>query len=145
MARLLGRLSDIRVDDSVSVHGIVNVTALAVAVDNSDEEMVKLILAHGADPNWQYDLGIPVVICASARGRPRILRALLDARADPSACKLDEGKDALDVAEMYGQRACARALRIEMAKKARSFSRWIRVLKRLIVTQRITLIFCERC
>ena len=116
-AKMLLEAPGIQVDDTIDVDDIKNVTALTMAVDFSNEAMVKLLLSHGADPNWEYDAGIPLVVCASVRGQPRILRALLDARADPHACKVDEGRSALEMAETYGQRACAEVLTIEMAKR----------------------------
>ena len=103
VAEIILQAPDLRVDDAVVACGISNVTALTVAVDLSHEPMVKLLLARGADPNWKYDLSqIPLVVCASGRGNPRILRALLDARADPGA--QHEGQSALEVAEVRAAR-----------------------------------------
>jgi len=69
-------------------HGarIAGSNALAHALDFSSPEPAKLLLAHGADPNEMTGQRIPPLFAAIRRRRsPDLIRALLDAGADPRA------------------------------------------------------------
>jgi ankyrin repeat protein len=66
-------------------------TALALAVDEDEEECVKLLLQHGANPeassvcHCAQKHMVPLSHKAAARGDEGVLRLLLDAGADPDA------------------------------------------------------------
>jgi len=53
------------------------------AVDGGDLALVDLLLAHGANPNWQCCSGETALVMAAERGDPAIVGALLDGGADP--------------------------------------------------------------
>ena len=60
-------------------------SALPVAVELADSEIVPLLLDAGADPNARTSNGQPVASLAAGSGDAPILAMLLDAGADPNA------------------------------------------------------------
>jgi ankyrin repeat protein len=87
---------------------VVGTNALYRALDLDDAEILRLLLAHGADPNEAAPAGAPV----SAWGRPLLwairrrrspahVEALLQAGADPAA-RTPDGTDAATLALRYG-------------------------------------------
>ena len=60
-------------------------SALPVAVEHADWEVVPLLLDAGADPDARTSDGEPVAALAAAGGDAGILAMLLDAGADPNA------------------------------------------------------------
>lgn len=90
-------------------------TALMLAVQNNQLEAVKALLAIGAQPNYAK-AGMTVLIAASYKGNPDIVRALLEAGADASV--VDENNEsALDVALNTNKPAVAAVLREYQNKK----------------------------
>ena len=82
--------------DAVATNG----TKLAVinsAAASGDIEVVKLILAAGANPNAQQEGGYTALHAAAMRRNHEMIRALLDAGADPSTAS-NEGKTAAEYA-----------------------------------------------
>ena len=60
-------------------------SALPVAVEHADWEIVPLLLEAGADPNARTSDGEPAAALAAGSGDAAILAMLLDAGADPNA------------------------------------------------------------
>ena len=60
-------------------------SALPVAVEHADWEIVPLLLEAGADPNARTSDGEPAAAVAAGNGNAGILAMLLDAGADPNA------------------------------------------------------------
>ena len=46
--------------------------------------IIRLLLAHGGDPNVSDDIGVTPLGVAAFRGRAQVVRALLEGRADPN-------------------------------------------------------------
>lgn len=70
----------------------------------SDRATMKLLLEHGADPNAKQQSSVTPLHGAASRGDIEMAKLLLAYGADPHA-KTDEGKNAADIAEKYGQQA----------------------------------------
>ena len=80
----------------------VSTNAMKVAVINSAAasgraDVVKIVLAAGANPNAQQMMGYTALHAAAARDSVEMVQALLDAGADPSL-KNDDGQTAADKA-----------------------------------------------
>jgi ankyrin repeat protein len=65
----------------VNEHGT---TMLGTAVYNGDEELVRILLAHGVDPSEADGSGKGPMIYAAAKGFAPIVQLLLDAGVDPN-------------------------------------------------------------
>lgn len=76
-------------------------TALAGASFKGDAEIVRTLLAAGANPNASGASGRTPLMLAALTGRVGVIRVLLDAGADRSA-KDAQGRDAAFVAETQG-------------------------------------------
>ena len=102
-----------RIDDSFATEdGPFGQTPLMLAADEGNLQLVRLLLARGANVNQRDpDSLTPLMIAASAadRGADAIVRALLAAGADPHAT-LPDGTTARMLAERYALIAPARAL-----------------------------------
>jgi len=91
--------------------------AIYRAIDLEDETALKLLLAHGGDPNEPArnapltDWGSPLA-WAIYRRRPNHVRALLDAGADPS-CSTREGLSPYRLALQFGLTEAAALLRAQ--------------------------------
>ena len=91
--------------------------AIYRAIDLEDETALKLLLAHGGDPNEPArnapltDWGSPLA-WAIYRRRPNHVRALLDAGADPS-CSTREGLSPYRLALQFGLTKAAALLRAQ--------------------------------
>ena len=72
--------------------------ALTGAVASGHTEIVKWLLANGAEPNYRYASGYTPFLTAAANGHLDILKALLACGADLHA-KTNDGKNALAYAE----------------------------------------------
>jgi uncharacterized protein len=72
--------------------------ALTGAVASGHTEIVKWLLANGAEPNYHYASGYTPLLTAAANGHLEILKALLARGADLHA-KTNDGKTALAYAE----------------------------------------------
>lgn len=71
-----------------------------------DHATMKLLLERGADANARQQMGFTAFHSAATRGDIEMARLLIEHGADPRA-RTDDGKDALDIAEKYGQAAFA--------------------------------------
>jgi hypothetical protein len=91
--------------------------AIYRAIDLEDDTALKLLLAHGGDPNEPArnapltDWGSPLA-WAIYRRRPNHVRALLDAGADPS-CSTREGLSPYRLALQFGLTKAAALLRAQ--------------------------------
>ena len=81
----------------VARNASIHVTPLHSAAAGSHPGIVKLLLAHGADPNAAQDGGFTPLHSAAQNDDRESAEALLEAGADP-ALKTDEGKTAADLA-----------------------------------------------
>lgn len=59
-------------------------TPLQLAITSEDKPIVKLLLAHGANPNHMGPLGTPPIALAAVHAIPGIIKALLEYGADPN-------------------------------------------------------------
>jgi len=56
-------------------------TALHVAAQGDDEEMVETLMKHGADPKVVDNQGLDALYCAVEMGHEEIVEMLLDANS----------------------------------------------------------------
>ena len=82
-----------------------------------DHATMRLLLEHGADPNARQQLAFTAFHSAASRGDIEMAKLLMEFGADPQA-RTEDGKDAIDIAEKYGQPAFAQWFR-ETIKHAR--------------------------
>lgn len=85
-------------------------TALYLASQNGHEEVVKLLLAAGANPNVQVDGGVTALMVASQNGYEGVVEDLLASRADVSL-RTDRSTSALQFAMNKGNAQIAAILR----------------------------------
>jgi ankyrin repeat protein len=57
-------------------------TALCIAAETPQEDVIKVLLKHGYDINHQDEEGVTALMIASARGHQTVVEVLLDAKAD---------------------------------------------------------------
>lgn len=74
-------------------------TALIAAASENDAELVRILVASGADPNLEPDHGMLPLHLAARRGNIEVVEALLDLGADPQL-ESDEGFRAIHYAAM---------------------------------------------
>lgn len=86
-------------------------TALLVAIDRKQDNVVECLLLHGANPNDKLAInpGLTALCMAAQRGYLRILKALLRAGADPDK-RAGDGSTALVNAAFKGHDDVAREL-----------------------------------
>ncbi len=97
-------------------------TALLVAIEQHNEDVVDYLLAHGANANDKLSVepGLTALCMAAQRGYLRILKALLEAGADPER-RAGDGSTALVNAAFKGHDDIARELiKAGADKRARS-------------------------
>ncbi len=92
--------------DAVGLYGD---TALHLAAANGHLSIVETLLAHGADPSRQNDLGHTPLFFASANGEAEVVSRLIAAGADMRRLSCD-GRSARDVAANAECRFLFRAL-----------------------------------
>jgi ankyrin repeat protein len=85
-------------------------TALSGAVARGDAEIVRLLLAHGANARHRYGPGYSPLHEAAAGGKIEILRLLLEHGADPNA-RTQDGQTPLSLAEAKGRAEAVALLR----------------------------------
>ena len=71
---------------------------------------MRLLLERGADANAKQQMGFTPFHSAAAHGDVETAKLLMDFGADPRA-RTEDGKNALDIAEKYGQPAFAKWFR----------------------------------
>lgn len=75
-----------------------------------DRATMRLLLEHGADPNARQQLGFTPFHSAASRGDVEMAKLLMEFGADPRA-RTEDGKNAIDIAEKYGQPAFSKWFR----------------------------------
>lgn len=75
-----------------------------------DHATMRLLLEHGADPNARQQMGFTPFHSAASRGDIEMARLLMDYGADPKA-RTEDGKNAVEIAEKYGQPGFAKWFR----------------------------------
>jgi ankyrin repeat protein len=93
-------------DVNAVAHNAQKVTPMAAAAAVRDLETMKLLLERGADPNVRQQMGFTPLHAAASRGDTEMAKLLLKHGSDSDA-KTDDGKNAIDIAEKYGQPAFA--------------------------------------
>ncbi|HLF05944.1 MAG TPA: ankyrin repeat domain-containing protein [Thermoplasmata archaeon] len=92
-------------------------TALTGAVANSHQEVVAMLLKHGADARYRYEGGSSPLAEAAANGSFEIVEMLLAGGADPDS-KDDKGRTPLSHAEAKGHTALVERLRAVASKSS---------------------------
>ncbi len=94
LVRILAEFSDVN-ERTRTASGY---TSLYYAAQRGHADVVRVLLAAGADPNVRTEQGYTPLWTATARGCLEIVRALLDAGADPNA-RTDRGSTPLKAAQ----------------------------------------------
>ena len=87
-----------------------HVAPVHAAATVQDHATMKLLLERGADPNARQQMGFTPFHGAASRGDIEMAKLLIEHGADPHA-RTDDSKDAIDIAEKYGQPAFAEWMR----------------------------------
>ena len=103
-------LADHGADVNASATNGSGYNALTGAVTSSHTEVVKWLLAKGADPNYRYGPGYCPLLAAAANGHLEIVKILLDHGADLHATSND-GKSAFALATERNHSTVASFLR----------------------------------
>ncbi|HEV8231342.1 MAG TPA: ankyrin repeat domain-containing protein [Thermoanaerobaculia bacterium] len=96
-------------DVNVASRNTQRVAPLHSAVAGGSAEIVRDLLAHGADIHARQDLGFTPLHGAAADGNEEMIRMLL-ARGSDRAARTDAGKTAADIARERGKEKVARLL-----------------------------------
>lgn len=89
-------------DPNLAAQNPLRVAPLHSAVAGGSIEIVRDLLAHGADVHARQDAGFTALHGAAAEGGEEVIRLLLDHGADPAA-KNDAGKTPADLAREHGR------------------------------------------
>jgi len=116
VTKLLEQGADVNAGGPAAGNVPAGCTALMLAAARDHEDMVKLLLSRGANPNQSDQGGGTALIYASWKGYKGIVSVLLAAGASPSATTHD-GRSPLSVARQYGHNEIATM--IERAAEAR--------------------------
>ena len=98
IVRLLLAREDLDLDMKEELYGY---TALRLAIDHQHEEIVGLLLDHGANPNIKDVFGYTVLIWAAINGYAVVVKRLLTSPLIDLNIKTARGLSALDLAKMY--------------------------------------------
>ena len=82
------------------------VAPVHAAATVQDRATMRLLLERGADPNARQQMGFTPFHSAASRGDVEMAKLLMEFGADPKA-RTEDGKNAIDIAEKYGQPAFA--------------------------------------
>lgn len=96
-------------DPNLAAQNSTRVAPLHSAVAGGSVEIVRELLAHGADVHARQDLGFTALHGAAVEGIQEMIRLLLDHGADPYA-KNDPGKTPGDLARERGREQAAQLL-----------------------------------
>ncbi len=103
VAELLSQGNDINAKDKYDQ------TALMIAAETANVDIMKLLLTHNADVNATRNNGKTALIIAAGKGSAEIVKLLLDKGANPNL-KSDEGRFALYYAIQSGNADISRLL-----------------------------------
>ena len=70
---------------------LMNLPLIIEANERQDAPMVKLLLAHGANPNVRNSAGYPLLAALGPKAPLALVKALLDGKVDPNAAGNDQG------------------------------------------------------
>jgi uncharacterized protein len=93
-------------DVNAAARNAQKVAPVHAAATVRDRQTMKLLLERGADANARQQLGFTPLHSAASRGDVDMAKLLLAHGADPDATT-EDGKNAIDIAEKYGQPAFA--------------------------------------
>jgi ankyrin repeat protein len=96
-------------DPNLASRNAQRVAPLHSAVAGGSVEIVRALLAHGADVHARQDLGFTALHGAAAEGSEEMVRLLL-AHGSDRAARSDAGQTAADVARQRGKPAIAEVL-----------------------------------
>ena len=100
---IVARISKFKTAADINAKSVEGGTALLVAIEQHNEDVVDYLLAHGANANDKLSVepGLTALCMAAQRGYLRILKALLDAGADTEK-RAGDGSTALVNAAFKG-------------------------------------------
>ncbi len=100
-------------------HNPLTAAPIQSAASAGHDQIVKMLLANGADPNVREQRGYTPLHSAAQSGSEEIIRTLIYGGADMSL-KGDDGKLALDLAQEAGHEECVRLLQEGITKRFKS-------------------------
>jgi hypothetical protein len=92
---------------------------LCIAAYEGNDEVVRVLLEHGADPSIRNEFDEPVLVTASMEGHLAVVRQLVEHGADIGQTDFD-GHTAIQIAEFYGHMDICDYLREQEALAATS-------------------------
>jgi uncharacterized protein len=95
--------------DAVSTNGTKNTPLCAALAGRGDDEIVRLLLEAGADPNFRAELGVTPLHLAASRGADALVQRLLEHGAH-AAARMDDGTTPAGIAGARGHAATAARL-----------------------------------
>ena len=95
--------------DAVSTNPMKNTPLCAAIAGKGDQDVVRLLLDAGADPNFRAATGVTALHLAASRGADALVHQLLERGAD-AAARMDDGTTPAGIAAARGHAATAASL-----------------------------------